>query len=230
MSRFAFEPVQRPSSASTLIDPRGEDLTTDECEAVLGLLKLSGCNPQQMRTAEIELGLKYGYAVASRATTPHALTFNTGMPPLMSTPEDSQSSSDSTLEDPNAFFEEERFCTTPPPSPEAAPADINLGMRKMAIQSLLNTPPDSDSSGTGMKYHISDSPGNDKRGNGVRMAHSSPKIPASAPKSQNKTSRRKSVGLVTAQPVQQPTRRSTRQRKESRRLIEARESEMLGAR
>ncbi|EEQ83820.1 uncharacterized protein BDCG_00625 [Blastomyces dermatitidis ER-3] len=237
MSGPAFEPTQRPSSASTLIDPRGDHLTAEECDAVLGLLKLSGCSPGQMRAAEIELGQQYGYPLVSQGATPPAPTVNPGMSPVMGTPEGSESSSDSTLEDVNPLFAEERFCRTPPNSPgTASAASINLGMRNMAIHPLENTPPDSDSSGNMMKYPPSYSPGNggsssplDGPTNDVRMTDSSPKISTSSPKSQNKVTIRKSVGMVAAQPVLQPTRRSTRQRKESRRLIEARESEKLGA-
>ncbi|KLJ11388.1 hypothetical protein EMPG_09693 [Blastomyces silverae] len=237
MSGPAFQPTQRGSSADTLIDPRGHHFTADECEAVLGLLKFSGYGPQQMRTAELELGRQYGYPLVSQGTTPPASTANLAMFRPMGARERSESSSDSTLEDVTPFFAEERFCRTPPNTPGAASAaSINTGMRGMAIHPLENTPPDSDSSGAGMKYPVSHSRGNDGNGsllygptNDVRMTDSSPKIPASSPKSRKKASMRKSVGLVAAQPVLQPTRRSTRQRKESRRLIEAREAEKLGA-
>ncbi|OJD26470.1 hypothetical protein ACJ73_02146 [Blastomyces percursus] len=227
MSGPAFEPTQRPSSASTLIDPRGDHLTAEECDAILGLLKLSGYNPQLMRAAEVELGQQYGYPLVPLGTTPPTPTVSPGMSPMMVSPESSESSSDSTLEDVNPLFAEERFCRTPPNSPgTASAASINLAMRNMAIHLMETTPPDSDFSGTIKKYPASSSSGNggnsfpmDGTINDVRMTDSSPKIPASALKSRNEPSKRNYVRFV---PVLLPTRRSTRQRKESRRLIEAR--------
>ncbi|OAX77203.1 hypothetical protein ACJ72_08501 [Emergomyces africanus] len=55
MSGRAFQPIQRPSSTDTLIDPRGDHIRAEEYLAVLALFEFSGCSLQQMKAAEIQL-------------------------------------------------------------------------------------------------------------------------------------------------------------------------------
>ncbi|EDN02294.1 predicted protein [Histoplasma mississippiense (nom. inval.)] len=237
MSGPAFEPIPRPSSTDTLIDPGGDHLTEEEGHAVLALLKLSGRSPLEMRTAEIQLSWHCSYPVAPlRAVFPTPIVYypysfspvNPGAPPSLNTSEDFEDFTDSSLSD----------------SPGTAFAtNIYLELRNMPNYALESTPPESDSSITEMEYSSLDSLSDDGTSkistldeigttlNGptkdMRMTEFSPKITSSSHGARARANTQKPAGTLKAQSAQQPSRRSTRQRKDSRRLIEAKESEKL---
>ncbi|KKZ67814.1 hypothetical protein EMCG_06524 [[Emmonsia] crescens] len=249
MSGPAFGPIRRPSSTDTLIDPREDHITMEEFLAALTLLELSGCSPQEMRAAEIQLSWYCDDVVGSwMATLPASTLYypHNIKPrrPAVDMSLDFEDSSNSSQEDINPLLADDVFYATPPQSPRAVlAASIHLGMRTMTIHAPENTPPDSDSSATGMKYSAQDSSGNtetsntsgpsdisftlDTQPNDVKMTDFSAKVTISSYRSQDRASICESTGTLAAQSAPQPTRRSTRQRKDSRRMIEAKESEKL---
>ncbi|KAG5296868.1 hypothetical protein I7I48_05824 [Histoplasma ohiense] len=253
MSGPAFEPIPRPSSTDTLIDPSGDHLTEEEGHAVLALLKLSGRSPLEMRTAEIQLSWHYGYPVAPLpAVLPTPIVYypysfnpvNPGAPPPLNTSEDFEDFTDSSLSDVSSVLEEYGFSTTPPQSPGTAFAtNIYLGLRNIPNYALESTLPESYSSITEMEYSSLDSLSDDGTSkistldeigttlNGptkdVRMTEFSPKITSSSRGARARANTQKPAGTLKAQSAQQQSRRSTRQRKDSLRLIEAKESEKL---
>ncbi|OJD19414.1 hypothetical protein AJ78_00588 [Emergomyces pasteurianus Ep9510] len=248
MSAPAFQPIWRPSSTDTLIDPRGDHISSEECLAVLALLELSGCSPQEMRAAEIQLSWYCDYTVGSwMATSPvrtvyYPYTVDSGRVSATNTAMGFEGSMHSTLDDIQPLLAENDIYATPPQSPRAVlPANIHLGMHNMTIHTPQNTPPESDPSATGKKQSAQDSsentgtsetsapdeigPSLDAPTNDVEMAGFPGKATTTPCGIQERASMPNSTSTLAAK--SRPTKRSTRQRKDSRRMIEAKESEKL---